>query len=55
MSTSIILLDQNSSANDVDIMVNEPCMVLPPFSHGSNEPHGPNQLKSSRKVDILMR
>ena len=28
-------------------------MVLPPFSHGSNEPHGMIQLKSSRKVDIL--
>ena len=30
MSTSIILLDQNFSANDVDIMVFEPSVLFPP-------------------------
>ena len=30
MSTSIILLDQNSNANDVDIMVFEPCVLFSP-------------------------
>ena len=30
MSTSIILLDQNSNANDVDIMVVEHCVLFPP-------------------------
>ena len=30
MSTSIILLDQNSNSNDVDIMVFQPCVVFPP-------------------------
>ena len=29
MSTSIILLDQNFSANDVDIMVFEPSVLFP--------------------------
>ena len=29
MSTSIILLDQNFNANDVDIMVFEPCVLFP--------------------------
>ena len=28
MSTSIILLDENFNANDVDIMVFEPCVCL---------------------------
>ena len=30
MSTSIILLDQNFNANDVDIMVFEPCVLFSP-------------------------
>ena len=30
MSTSITLLDQNSNANDVDIMVFEPSVLLIP-------------------------
>ena len=30
MSTSIILLNQNFNANDVDIMVFEPSVLLPP-------------------------
>ena len=30
MSTSIILLDRNSNANDVDIMAFEPCVLVPP-------------------------
>ena len=30
MSTSIILLDQNSNANDVDIKVFEPCNLFRP-------------------------
>ena len=30
MSTSIILLDQNFNANDVDIMEFEPCVLFPP-------------------------
>ena len=30
MSTSIILLDQNSNANDVDIMVFEPRVLFAP-------------------------
>ena len=30
MLTSIILLDQNFSANDVDIMVFEPSVLFPP-------------------------
>ena len=34
MSTSIILLDQNFSANDVDIMVFEPSVLLPPPQFG---------------------
>ena len=29
MSTSIILLDQNSNANNVDIIVFEPCVLFP--------------------------
>ena len=29
MSTSLILLDQNFNANDVDIMVFEPCVLFP--------------------------
>ena len=29
MSTSIILLDQNFNANDVDMMVFEPCVLSP--------------------------
>ena len=32
MSTSIILLDQNFNANDVDIMVFEPCVLFPPVA-----------------------
>ena len=34
MSTSIILLDQNFNANDVDIMVFEPCVLFPPAAVG---------------------
>ena len=34
MSTSIILSDQNSSANDVDIMVFEPSVLFPPPQFG---------------------
>ena len=30
MSTSIILLDQNTNANNVDIMVFEPSLLFPP-------------------------
>ena len=30
MSTSIILLDQNSDAKNVDIMVFEPSLLFPP-------------------------
>ena len=30
MSTSIILLDQNSNANDVDAMAFEPCVLFTP-------------------------
>ena len=30
MSTSITLLDRNFNANDVDIMVFEPCVLFPP-------------------------
>ena len=30
MSTSIVLLDQNFNANDVDIMVFKPCVLFPP-------------------------
>ena len=30
MSTSIIFLDQNFNANDVDIMVFEHCVLFPP-------------------------
>ena len=29
MSTSVILLERNISANDVDIMVFEPCFLSP--------------------------
>ena len=29
MSTSIVLLDYYSNANDVDIMVFEPCVLFP--------------------------
>ena len=29
MSTSVILLDQHSNANDVDIMEFEPCVLFP--------------------------
>ena len=32
MSASIILLDQNSNENDVDIMVFEPCVLFPPVA-----------------------
>ena len=30
MSTSIILLDQNTNVNNVDIMVFEPSLLIPP-------------------------
>ena len=36
MSTSIILLDQNFNTNDVDIMVFEPSVFLPPSQFGGN-------------------
>ena len=31
MSASIILLDQNFNANDVDIMVFQPCILFSPW------------------------
>ena len=31
MSKSVILLDQNSNANDVGIMVFVPCVLFPPY------------------------
>ena len=34
MSTSIIILDQNFNANDVDIMVFEPSVLFPPAQFG---------------------
>ena len=34
MSTSIILLDKNSNANDVDIMVFEPSVLFSPAAVG---------------------
>ena len=34
MSTSITLLDQNFSVNDVDIMVFEPSVLFPPPQFG---------------------
>ena len=44
MSTSITLLDQNSNANNVDIMVFEPCVLFTPataWGGGGNYTHGP--------------
>ena len=43
MSTSIILLDQNSNANDVDILVFEPCDLFPTYGclGGGYTMHGP--------------
>ena len=45
MSTSIILLDQNFNANDVDLMVFEPSVLSPPpqFGVGGNRWHGPTE------------
>ena len=43
MSTSIILLDQNSNANDVDSVVFEPCVLFPSpqfFFGGGDRWHG---------------
>ena len=37
MSTSIILLDQNSNANDVDIMVFDPSVLLPRLGGGIDD------------------
>ena len=36
MSASIILLDQNFNANDVDLMVFEPCLIPRRRSLGGN-------------------
>ena len=47
MSTSIILLDQNSNANDADIMVFEPSLIFPLPQFGGNRLHGPILLKVS--------
>ena len=44
MSTSIILLDQNSNANDVDIIVFEPCVLFPPCGDFCELSVGPNSL-----------
>ena len=44
MSTSTILLDKNSNANNVDIMVFEPSLLFPPcrsIGGGGNWWHGP--------------
>ena len=35
--TSIISLDRDFSANDVDIMVSEPCFIFPPRPLGDGE------------------
>ena len=37
MATSIIVLDQNFNANDVDIMVFEPSVLFPQFERGEGE------------------
>ena len=39
MSTLITLLDENFDANDVNIMVFEPCIVFPPWPR--DKTHGP--------------
>ena len=41
MSTLIILLDQTSNANDVDIMVIEPCVLFPPAAAWGDTTHCP--------------
>ena len=54
MSTSIILLDQNFNANDVEIMVFEP-FVLSAAAWGEKR-HGPNFLmgKGNRSDPFIM-
>ena len=44
MSTSIILLEQNFNANDVEILVFKPCVSFPLCGRLGGETHGPKFL-----------
>ena len=50
MSTSIILLDQNFNANDIDIMVFESVLSPPPRPPqvGGNRCHGPTTVEKEK-------
>ena len=61
MSTSITLLDQNSNANNVDIMVFEPSLLFPPCRSfflgggGGDRCHGPIFLLKIQSIYIEMK
>ena len=53
MSTSIILLDHNSNANDVDIMAFELRVLFHPAAVWGNRRHGPNVQDLGKSFKII--